>query len=146
MKHSRALVSALLLIVLALTACGGSTPTVLGETTFDGDLAGESSVASTTFIVEPGMTDTYLRLRIDLSEGAVGYVITDPTGETRWSGRVEAESLDEEDAAAATAAAESPEDEEEPLNLYEFDEERFFPPIEGEWTLVVTAEEATGHY
>lgn len=142
---SRVLRWAMLLLVVALAACNGNV-NVIAETVFDGDPVAANDVFVNTFTVAPEVTDSYVRLRIDVSAGVFGFVLTDPTGAERWSGRVEPEPMDEEDIAAATAAAESPEEEEEALNLYEFDEERFFRPIAGDWTLVITTEEATGHF
>ena len=123
----------LVLAGLLLAACAGAAP--YRESLLAGTPEAENRVEPATFSVPAGATGVYLHVQAQLTAGALGFVLTDPAGEIRWQGRITpGEALP--DTGNATDAARRP----------GFDEERFFDPATGDWTLVVTLEAATGSY
>lgn len=129
----RMLLALTMSLLTLLAACAGIAP--YRENLLQGTPQAENRVESSTFDIPAGATGLYLHVQALLGEGALGFVLADPTGEVRWQGRITPGQA-EPDTRNATDAAQR----------RGFDQERFFDPLVGEWRLVLTLESATGSY
>jgi hypothetical protein len=109
-----------LVLIVCVQACGSSGTRSSSDSRSRTDFQDKTETKITTMEVRSVMTSNDLRVRVDLTEGAASWTLTDPAGDVRW--------------------------EEEIVAPARWNELREFEPVVGEWTLKLSLENATGGY